>query len=100
MRPDSVKNSMAIKNYVEHTDGTVDIILDDGTSIAGFDILIGADGIWSNIRAQMWNEGSVRPGSATYSGYTLFAAETIMPPDSDFFKQEGYFDAGYKVTFT
>ena len=46
----------------------------------------------------MWGENSARPGSASYSGYTLFAAETVMPPDSEFFKQEGYYDAGYKVT--
>ena len=32
-----------------------------------------------------------------HSGYTLFAAENIMPPDSSFFDEEGYFDAGYKV---
>jgi zeaxanthin epoxidase len=97
MKEDTVKNSMGIKSYVEHEDGTVDIFTDDGEEIKGFDILIGADGIWSSIRAQMWGEDSVRPGTATYSGYTLFAAETIMPPDSEFFKQEGYFDTGYKV---
>lgn len=68
MKPNTVKNSMSIKNYVEHADGTVDIITEDGQEVKGFDILIGADGIWSNIRAQMWNEPSARPGSATYSG--------------------------------
>ena len=61
-------------------------------------MLVGADGIWSSVRAQMWGESSARPGSATYSGYTLFAAETVMPPDSEFFNKEGYFDAGYKVS--
>lgn len=57
----------------------------------------------------MWNEPSEKPGTCTYSGklfyfyhkpylgYTLFAAEMIMDPDSEFFKQEGYFEAGYKV---
>ena len=59
--------------------------------------MVGADGIWSTIRAQMWNEPTSKPGTCTYSGYTLFAAEMIMPPDSPFFKDEGYFDAGYKV---
>ena len=97
MIPNTVKNSMAIRQYFEHEDGTVDIVTEDGQEFKGFDVLIGADGIWSNIRAQMWGEVSARPGSATYSGYTLFAAETIMPPDSDFFKDEGYFEAGYKV---
>ena len=97
-----LKNSMPISKYFENEDGTVDIQVEakDGSStqiLKGFDVVVGADGIWSNIRAQMWDETSSRPGSATYSGYTLFAAETVMPPDSIFFKEEGYFDAGYKV---
>ena len=63
----------------------------------GYDVVVGADGIWSSIRAQMWNEPSARPGTCTYSGYTLFAAENVMNPNSTFFQNEGYFDAGYKV---
>jgi zeaxanthin epoxidase len=93
----TVKNSMAITGYEQKADGTVDITVNDKEVIKGFDILVGADGIWSSVRAQMWNEPSARPGTCTYSGYTLFAAETIMKPDSNFFKEEGYFDAGYKV---
>lgn len=58
---------------------------------------MGADGIWSSIRAQMWGESTVKPGTCTYSGYTLFAAENVMDPGSEFFSGEGYFDAGYKV---
>jgi zeaxanthin epoxidase len=75
----------------------VDIVTEAGEVIEGFDVVIGADGIWSSIRAQLWDEPSARPGNAVYSGYTLFAGENIMEPDSDFFKNEGYFDAGYKV---
>lgn len=97
----TVKNNQAISTYVEHADGTVDITVGDkeGNEVVhkGFDVVIGADGIWSSIRAQMWGESTVKPGTCTYSGYTLFAAETIMPPDSDFFKEENYFEAGYKV---
>jgi len=93
----SVINSMGVKKYTENSDGTVDLTFEDGSEEKGFDLLIGADGIWSSIRAQMWNEPTAKPGTATYSGYTLFAAETIMDPNSDFFKSEGYFDAGYKV---
>jgi zeaxanthin epoxidase len=93
----SVINSMGVKKYTENSDGTVDLTFEDGSEQKGFDLLIGADGIWSSIRAQMWNEPTAKPGTATYSGYTLFAAETIMDPNSDFFKSEGYFDAGYKV---
>jgi len=97
MKEDTVKNSNAITSYEQKEDGTVDITVNGNEVIKGIDILIGADGIWSNVRAQMWGEPSARPGTCTYSGYTLFAAETIMPPDSSFFKEEGYFDAGYKV---
>eukprot|EP00599_Poterioochromonas_sp_BG-1_P011385 CAMPEP_0173159056 /NCGR_PEP_ID=MMETSP1105-20130129/16832_1 /TAXON_ID=2985 /ORGANISM="Ochromonas sp., Strain BG-1" /LENGTH=471 /DNA_ID=CAMNT_0014077317 /DNA_START=268 /DNA_END=1680 /DNA_ORIENTATION=- len=97
MKPGTVKNSKSIDYYQQNKDGTVDIYFADGESSKGFDILIGADGIWSAVRRQMWNEGSQRPGTCTYSGYTLFAAESILPPDSPFFHDEGYFEAGYKV---
>jgi zeaxanthin epoxidase len=101
MTPNTVKNNNAISEYIQHDNGKVDVIVNKGTpeeSIeTGFDLLVGADGIWSSIRAQMWDEPSSRPGTCTYSGYTLFAAENIMPPESSFFTDEGYFDAGYKV---
>lgn len=62
----------------------------DGETFEG-DVLIGADGIWSACRAQMWNEDRKGPGSGcTYSGYVVFAGETIYQP-------EDYFDVGYKV---
>jgi len=97
----TVINNAAINKYTQNSDGTVDIIVGDKEGNEkehkGFDVVVGADGIWSTIRAQMWNEPSSRPGTCTYSGYTLFAAETIMDPESQFFAKEGYFDAGYKV---
>jgi len=102
MPPGSVVNNMPIDGYDERPDGTVDLQSTNAASapgdlLRGFDVVVGADGIWSSIRRQMWNEKSERPGSAQYSGYTLFAAESVVPPDSVFFKQEGYLDAGYKV---
>lgn len=97
MKPGTVQNSKAIERYEENTDGTVDLYFKDGQSAKGFDVLIGADGIWSAVRRQMWQESTQRPGTCVYSGYTLFAGENILPPNSDFFKSEGYFDAGYKV---
>jgi len=100
MKPDTVLNSSPINKYQQNEDGTVDITIGEGENanvVKGFDVVIGADGIWSSIRAQMWKEPSSRPGTCTYSGYTLFAAETIMDPKSNFFEKEGYFDAGYKV---
>lgn len=49
------------------------------------DLLVGADGIWSAVRAQMYNEGQVKErkkdGSiqgCRYSGYTVFAGETVL----------------------
>mmetsp|Transcript_5529 Transcript_5529/g.12180 ORF Transcript_5529/g.12180 Transcript_5529/m.12180 type:complete len:549 (+) Transcript_5529:177-1823(+) len=97
MKEGSIVNNMGVDSYYEHEDGTVDITTKNGETHTGFDVLVGADGIWSSVRSQMWNEGGAKPGTCTYSGYTLFAAETVMDPTSDFFKDEGYFDAGYKV---
>jgi zeaxanthin epoxidase len=59
----------------------VEVILESGEVVAA-DVLIGADGIWSQVRAQMWDEpvkGDDGSG-ATYSGYTVFAGETIYEP--------------------
>ena len=97
MKEGTVQNSMAINKYQENPDGTVDLLFKNGEVHKGFDVVVGADGIWSTVRSQMWNEPQDKPGTCTYSGYTLFAAEMIMPPGSEFFKSEGYFDAGYKV---
>lgn len=55
------------------------------------DVLVGADGIWSTIRSQMWNQPAKGPESGTtYSGYTCFAGDTIQ-------KTPYYFDVGYQV---
>mmetsp|Transcript_26875 Transcript_26875/g.67821 ORF Transcript_26875/g.67821 Transcript_26875/m.67821 type:complete len:559 (+) Transcript_26875:33-1709(+) len=68
----------------------VKVTLKDGKVMTG-DILVGSDGIWSAIRAQMWNQDSRGPNSGTtYSGYTCFAGDTIQ-------KTDYYFDVGYQV---
>ena len=55
------------------------------------DVLVGSDGIWSQIRSQMWNQDAKGPNSGTtYSGYTCFAGDTIQ-------KTPYYFDVGYQV---
>lgn len=55
------------------------------------DVLIGADGIWSATRAQMWGQPAKGPGSGcNYSGYVVFAGETVYQP-------EDYWEVGYKV---
>ncbi len=101
MKEGTVLNNMGLTSYEEQADGTVDITVNGGSEneevVKGFDVVVGADGIWSSVRSQMWTEPKEKPGTCTYSGYTLFAAETVMPPDSIFFADEGYFDAGYKV---
>jgi len=49
---------------------------DSGSETITGDVLIGADGIWSNVRAAMRDEPSKGEGSgAAYSGYTVFAGE-------------------------
>lgn len=58
---------------------------------------MGSDGIWSAVRAQMYgeeikgttNNGQKRQG-CTYSGYTVFAGETVL-------KTDDYYETGYKV---
>lgn len=84
-----VFNSQTVVGY-ENTDGGVTVNLEDGGKIHA-DILVGADGIWSQVRAQMWKE-DIRGenGGATYSGYTVFAGETVYAP-------KDYWDVGYKV---
>ena len=65
-------------------------------------MLVGADGIWSTVRAQMYKEGGVKAKSADgltqqgcpYSGYTVFAGEFVPESLDDF---GDYFDCGYKV---
>jgi hypothetical protein len=62
-----------------------------------YDVLVGSDGIWSSVRAQMYGE-EVKSSSAdlksrqgcTYSGYTVFAGECV-------FETPDYYETGYKV---
>lgn len=91
-----IENGNAVVGYENLPDGKgVTIQLQDG-STAHADVLIGADGIWSNVRAQMYKEdraniegASVRQG-CPYSGYTVFAGETIM-------RKPDYYETGYVV---
>lgn len=74
----------------------VSVNLADGTT-AEADILVGSDGIWSAIRAQMYGEevkkssnNSMKRQGCNYSGYTVFAGETVL-------KTDDYYETGYKV---
>lgn len=85
-------------SYVDNGKGEgVTVNLEDG-STADADLLVGCDGIWSQVRCQMYGEGAVKKTSADrkkrqgcdYSGYTVFAGETVI-------KTADYYETGYKV---
>jgi len=68
----NLRNDAGVQTYKEAPGGGVTAVLQSGEEVHG-DVLIGADGIWSNVRATM-NDADSRDGSA-YSGYTVFAGE-------------------------
>ncbi|EKX50009.1 zeaxanthin epoxidase, plastid-targeted [Guillardia theta CCMP2712] len=88
---ETVRRSSPVSRFEQLGDGKgVKVYLEDGTCEEA-DVLVGADGIWSTIRAQLWNQDAKGPKSGTtYSGYTCFAGDTIQRPDY-------YFDVGYQV---
>lgn len=96
LKPDFIRNGSPVVGYKNHDQG-VTVRLDDGSSVEA-DILVGSDGIWSAVRAQMYNEGEVKKFSpdglsrqgCSYSGYTVFAGETVL-------KLKDYYECGYKV---
>jgi zeaxanthin epoxidase len=86
-----VQNGDGVISYVtDSKTGAVTVELDSGKHVTG-DVLIGADGIWSAVRATMRDEPARGEGSgASYSGYTVFAGELNYPsPD--------FGEVGYKV---
>ncbi|CAJ1425335.1 unnamed protein product [Effrenium voratum] len=93
---DFIVNGVSVTGYENHDKG-VTVKLSDGSTEEA-DILVGADGIWSAVRSQMYKEGPVKAPSkdgksiqgCRYSGYTVFAGEAVMElPD--------YYECGYKV---
>jgi zeaxanthin epoxidase len=85
----TVRNGDGVASY-EHLPKNqgVRVTMESGQQVSG-DVLIGADGIWSSVRAHMRNEPRKGDGSgATYSGYTLYAGE--LPYDSPDNGQVGY----------
>jgi len=85
-----VRNGAGVDSYTHLPGGGVIANLDDGTEVRG-DVLIGADGIWSSIRATMHkNEVRGDDSGATYSGYTVYAGELNYKPTDNG-------EVGYKV---
>ena len=86
----TVQNGDGVDRYEHLPNGGVKVILNSGKSVEG-DVLIGADGIWSAVRATMRDAPKKGDGSgATYSGYTVFAGELKYDsPDNG--------EVGYKV---
>jgi len=70
----NIRQGAGVMSYKEHAGG-VTAMLEGGEEVHG-DVLIGADGIWSNVRATMTDTPARGPESGvTYSGYTVFAGE-------------------------
>eukprot|EP00640_Fibrocapsa_japonica_P001790 CAMPEP_0113940988 /NCGR_PEP_ID=MMETSP1339-20121228/6996_1 /TAXON_ID=94617 /ORGANISM="Fibrocapsa japonica" /LENGTH=455 /DNA_ID=CAMNT_0000945001 /DNA_START=226 /DNA_END=1590 /DNA_ORIENTATION=- /assembly_acc=CAM_ASM_000762 len=84
-----MNNGKPVVSYEHLLSGGVEVTLESGEKVE-VDALIGADGIWSAVRAQMWGEKARDLDAVTYSGYTVFAGETT-------FETPDYWDVGYKV---
>lgn len=97
LKPDFIRNGNPVASYEDLGVGNgVTVKLADGTE-AQADVLVGSDGIWSAVRAQMYGEEIKKSSSdlkrrqgCTYSGYTVFAGETVL-------KTNDYYETGYKV---
>lgn len=98
LKSDFIVNGNQVTAYEDRGKGDgVEITLADGSKVDA-DILVGADGIWSAVRNQMYDEGGVKSTSkdgktkqgCKYSGYTVFAGETVL-------KTNDYYETGYKV---
>lgn len=97
LKPDFIKNGNPVVGYESLGKGDgVNVNLADGSTVDA-DVLVGSDGIWSAVRAQMYGEeikGSSpdlkKRQGCTYSGYTVFAGETVL-------KTPDYYETGYKV---
>ena len=88
-----VNMGSAVAKYENRKDGNgVDVTLEDGRVITA-DVLVGADGIWSKVRAQMFDEPSGVKGAgstASFTGYKLYSGLPL-------FKPYYYEDVGYSA---
>lgn len=74
LSPGSVVNGTPVVGYSAADYGQgIHVNLKGGQVSERFDVLVGADGIWSAVRAAMHNTGDIRHG-ARYSGYRCYTA--------------------------
>lgn len=96
----TVQNGAGVASYEQLDSGAVKAVLANGEHVVG-DVLIGADGIWSAVRATMRGKPAkgVESG-ATYSGYTVFAGElAYASPDNGQVGYKVYIGPGTFVSF-
>jgi zeaxanthin epoxidase len=79
-----VQMGSSVSRYenVPRPGGGVRVTLDDGSEITA-DVLVGADGIWSKVRAQMFREPSGVKGAgstASFTGYKLYSGLPVFQP--------------------
>ena len=72
--------------------GGVTVFLDDGRELQA-DVLVGADGIWSQVRAQMFGEPVGAKGASSTASFTGFKLYSGLP----ILKAYYYEDVGYSV---
>lgn len=99
IKPDCIQNANSVIGYETLGKGKgVRVSLADG-KVDEADVLVGCDGIWSAVRNQMYSEGGIKSSNGKnsmkrqgcdYSGYTVFAGETVLRTDD-------YYETGYKV---
>jgi len=84
-----VMHGCGVDSFQQHENG-VTVQLADGSTVEG-DVLVGADGIWSAVRAHLRNQPARGDGSGVaYSGYVVYAGEIdYEAPDHG--------EVGYKV---
>ena len=78
LKPDFIVNGAGVSGYATTPDGVRVSVASDEVDDVMCDVLVGADGIWSAVRAGMRGEPAKGAGSGvSYSGYTVFAGELV-----------------------